>query len=119
MPIADVELSELTLAGGGAPFEIRGKIANRNTALQLTTITLRTTRRDCYADAVDPSGCAVIWQDQHWIRWPVPPAETRDFVATIWAHTPVPRARGVIKDAFELLEVTGRPVGSFTAEQAQ
>jgi hypothetical protein len=119
VPIADVELSELALTGGGAPFEIRGRIANRNTALQLAAVTLRTTRRDCYADAIDPSGCVVIWQDQHWIRWPVPPGETRDFVATIWAHTPVPRARGTIKDGFELLEATGRPVRTAVADPAQ
>jgi hypothetical protein len=107
VPIADIELSDLTLTGGGAPFEIRGKVTNRNTTLQVSAMTLRTTRRDCYAGAVDPSGCVVIWQDQHWIRWQVPAGTTREFVETIWAHTPVARARGTIKDDFELLDATG------------
>lgn len=110
VPVADIELTDLTLTGGGAPFELRGRIANRNTVLQLSAMTLRTTRRDCYAGAVDPSGCVILWQDRHWIRWQVPPGATRDFVETIWAHTPVARARGTIKDEFELLDATGTPV---------
>jgi hypothetical protein len=30
-------------------------------------------------------------------------------VETIWAHTPVARVRGTIRDEFQLLEATGTP----------
>jgi len=106
MPVASIELSNLKLTGG-APFELRGSIANHSTDTRLTALTLRTIRRDCYEGAIDPSGCVVIWDDQHWIRWPVQPGETREFIETIWAHSPVPRARGTIKDEFELIAATG------------
>jgi hypothetical protein len=106
IPLAAIELSNLKLTGG-APFELRGTIANRSVDTRLTALTLRTIRRDCYEAAIDPSGCVVIWEDQHWIRWVVPAGETRDFVETIWAHTAVPRARGTIKDEFEVIAATG------------
>lgn len=109
VPITSLALSDVALTGGGAPFEIRGKITNSDAQLTVSAITLRTTRRDCFAGAIDPSGCVVIWQDQHWIRWSVPAQQTREFVETIWAHTPVPRVRGTVKDQFELIEATGAP----------
>jgi hypothetical protein len=111
MPLAAVELSNLKLSGA-APFELRGSIANRSADTRLTALTLRTIRRDCYEGAIDPSGCVVIWDDQHWIRWSVPPGETREFVETIWAHTAVPRARGTIKDEFELIAANGVASGA-------
>lgn len=104
-----IDLEELTLTGGGAPFQLRGKIVNRSSDLRMTAFTLRTTRRDCYEGAIDPTGCVVIWRDQHWIRWSVPAGQTREFLDTIWAHTPVARVRGTLKDDFELLAVTGTP----------
>jgi hypothetical protein len=112
MPIESIGLSNLELTGGGAPFELRGSITNRSADTRLTALTLQSMRRDCYEGAIDPSGCVVIWEDQHWIRWAVPAGETREFVETIWAHTPVPRARGTIKDEFELLGATGVPGSS-------
>jgi hypothetical protein len=109
VPVTSLELSDVALSGGGAPFQIRGKLANHDARLTVSSITLRTTRRDCFEGALDPSGCVVIWQDQHWIRWSVPAQQAREFVETIWAHTPVPRARGTIKDEFDLIEATGVP----------
>jgi len=109
IPVDAIGLVDLKLTGGGGPFELRGSIANRSD-MTLTAITLRTTRRDCFPGAIDPSGCIVIWNDQHWIRWAVPAGETREFAETIWAHTPVPRVRGTIKDEFEITAATGMPV---------
>jgi hypothetical protein len=106
IPLASIELSHLKLTGA-APFQLRGSIVNHSTDLRLTAMTLRTIRRDCYEGAIDPTGCAVIWDDQHWIRWAVPAGETREFVETIWAHTAVPRPKGTIKDEFELIAATG------------
>lgn len=106
MPLAAIELGSLELTGA-APFELRGTISNRSADVRLTALTLRIVRRDCYEGAVDPSGCVVIWDDQHWIRRSVPAGETREFVETIWAHTAVPRARGTIKDEFELIAASG------------
>lgn len=108
VPMEVVQLSDLKLTGGGAPFELRGRITNRSADQNITAITLRTTRRDCYEGAIDPSGCVVIWRDQHWVRWLVPAGETREFVETIWAHTPVARSRGTVRDDFELLGATGK-----------
>jgi hypothetical protein len=106
VPLDAIELIGLKLSGA-APFELRGTIVNHSTDTRLTAMTLRTIRRDCYEGAIDPSGCVVIWDDQHWIRWSVPPGERREFDETIWAHTAVPRARGTIKDEFQLIAANG------------
>lgn len=111
IPLQQIEISNIKLTGSGAPFELSGRITNHTADMHLTTTTLRTTRRDCYAGAMDPTGCVVIWQDQHWIRWRVPAGETREFVETLWAHTPVPRIRGTIKDEHELTGAAGTPAG--------
>ena len=47
----------LRMSGGGAPFELRGRIANNTTDTTLRSVTIRVTRRDCYEGALDPSGC--------------------------------------------------------------
>ena len=46
----------------------------------LRSVTIRVTRRDCYEGALDPSGCAMLWQDEHWIPVAVPAGQSRDFV---------------------------------------
>jgi hypothetical protein len=102
-----VAAENLHLSGGGAPFELRGRIANHTSDVTLRSVTIRLTRRDCYADAVDPSGCVKLWQDDHWIAVTVPAGEARDFVDVIWMHGNAPRARGTVQDAFELIAVTG------------
>jgi hypothetical protein len=52
----------LQLTGGGAPYELSGRIQNKSEAL-LRSVTVLVTRRDCYEGALDPSGCVVLWQD--------------------------------------------------------
>ena len=35
------------------------------------------------------------------------PRQTRDFVDSIWMHGAAPRARGTVKDTFELVAASG------------
>jgi len=107
VPPTMVTAENLHMSGGGAPFELRGRIANNATDVTLRSVTIRLTRRDCYADAVDPSGCVKLWQDDHWIAIAVPARQTRDFVDSIWMHGNAPRARGTVQDVFELIAATG------------
>lgn len=107
IPLTMVTAQDLRLSGGGAPFELRGRIVNSTSDTTLKTVTIRVTRRDCYEGAVDPSGCVKLWQDDHWIAIAVPARQTRDFVDSIWMHGNAPRARGTVQDAFELIGATG------------
>jgi len=100
----------LHLSGSGAPFELRGRIANNTGDITLRSVTIRLIRRDCYEGAVDPSGCAKLWQDDHWIALAVPAGQSRDFVEAIWMHGNAPRARGTMQDTFELIAAAGEGV---------
>jgi len=101
-----VSIENLQLTGGGAPFELRGRIANRSDAL-LKSVTLQVTRSDCYEGALDPSGCVVLWQDRHWVSIAVPPGETREFSSQVWMRGAAPRARGTVHDSFEVVAASG------------
>ena len=102
-----VAAENLRLSGQGAPFELRGRIANKTSDITLRSVTIRLTRRDCYEGTVDPSGCAKLWQDEHWIAIAVPAGQSRDFVEAIWMHGNAPRARGTVQDTFELIAAAG------------
>lgn len=110
MPLSAVAVSELQLTGGGAPFELRGVIDNHSAATRLRSITLRIARRDCFEGAIDPTGCVVTWQDQHWIQMDVLPMTQRRFVSSFYARTGVPTTRGTVKHDFELVGATGQPI---------
>lgn len=49
-----IAVEDLRMTGGGAPFELRGRIVNNTSDTALKTVTIRLTRRDCYEGAVDP-----------------------------------------------------------------
>lgn len=107
IPLSMVATENLRMSGGGAPFELRGRITNNTSDITLRSVTIRLTRLDCYEGAVDPSGCAKLWQDDHWIAVTVPAGQSRDFVEAIWMHGNAPRARGRVQDAFELITAAG------------
>jgi hypothetical protein len=107
IPLSMVAAEDLRLSGGGAPFELRGRIVNSASDSTLKSVTIRVIRRDCYEGAVDPSGCVKLWQDDHWIAIAVPARQARDFVDSIWMHGNAPRARGTVQDVFELIAATG------------
>jgi hypothetical protein len=96
----------MKLSGGGAPFELRGRIENKSDAL-LKSITMLVTRRDCFEGALDPSGCTVLWQDKHWISIVIPPGEAREFSSQVWMRGAAPGGRGTLKDSFEVVTASG------------
>ncbi|MBM0105086.1 hypothetical protein JM946_10010 [Steroidobacter sp. S1-65] len=101
-----VVVDNLQLTGGGAPFELRGRIENKSDVL-LKSVTLLVMRRDCYPGALDPTGCAVLWQDRHWISIAIPPGQARDFSSSIWMRGAAPGARGKVQDSFALVAASG------------
>jgi hypothetical protein len=109
VPVDAIATDELRLTGGGAPFEFSGRIVNNLTDVNLKTITFELTRRDCYENALDPSGCVVLWRDRRWIERSVPGGEAREFSANIWVHGSAPRARGITRDEFKVISATGEP----------
>jgi len=109
IPLDAIKVADLKLTGGGAPFELRGTIQNLSGDTRVRSITLRIVRRDCFEGALDPTGCAVIWQDQHWIPVNVPPDAERKFDASFYARAPVSRLRGTMKDEFRLVAASGEP----------
>jgi hypothetical protein len=115
-PLTQLEMADVRLSGGGAPFELRGRIVNRSDA-RLKSVTVRITRRDCYEGALDPSGCVVMWQDRRWLPLDIPPSQSREFAASIWMHGSAPRPRGDVQDSFELTAATGEPVAAPSVEE--
>jgi hypothetical protein len=107
IPLDAIELEDLRLTGSGGPFELRGVVKNAAASHRVRSVTLRIVRRDCFEGALDPSGCAVIWQDRHWLAVNVPAESERKFATSFYAHTTVPRPRGTIKDEFALIAATG------------
>lgn len=101
-----VRVDDLKMSGGGAPFELQGRIENRSDAL-LKSITLLVTRRDCYEGALDPSGCTIVWQDKHWVSIVIPPGETRDFSSQVWMRGAAQRVRGTLQDSFDVVAASG------------
>lgn len=108
VPIENVEVAALQLSGGGAPYQLRGRVTN-NSDLVLRSITVQVVRKDCYEGALDPSGCVTLWRDQHWTDISVPPHEAREFEEAIWARGTAPRPHGTVKDEFKVLSATGQP----------
>jgi hypothetical protein len=106
VPLTMVSAENLHLTGGGAPYELRGRIVNKTTDSTLRSVTIRLIRRDCYEGALDPSGCAKLWQDDRWIAISVPANDSRDFVEAIWVRGDAPRPRGTLQDRFELIAAT-------------
>jgi hypothetical protein len=115
VPLSMVAAEDLHMSGSGAPFELRGRIVNKTSDVMLRSITIHVLRRDCYDGAIDPSGCARLWQDEHWIALTVPAGQSRDFVESIWMHGNAPRPRGTVQDTFELIAATGE--GGVQVEQ--
>lgn len=101
-----VHVDNPKLSGSGAPFELRGRIENKSDAL-LKSVTLLVTRQDCFEGALDPTGCAVLWQDRHWIPIAIPPGEARDFSSSVWMRGAAPGGRGTLKDSFEVVAASG------------
>ncbi len=108
-PLTDFNTEELRIAGNGAPYELRGHVANRSSELRLRSLTAEITRRDCYEGALDPSGCVVLWQSRQWVEVAVEPGESRDFASQFWTRGEVPRARGTIRDDITVVAADGVP----------
>jgi hypothetical protein len=109
IPLDEVVVDNLKLTGGGAPFQLRGRIENKSDAL-LKSVAIVITRRDCYEGALDPSGCTVLWQDRHWLPIAIAPRQTREFSSSIWMRGAANRGRGTSKDSFEVVAATGESV---------
>jgi hypothetical protein len=106
-PIEAINLTELKMTGGGAPFDVRGRIANQSHDQRLISIKLQITRRDCFEGALDPSGCITLFQDRRFIPVAIAPQEEREFAASFFAHGSAMRPRGTTRDEFTLLSAEG------------
>lgn len=110
VPLKAVAVEDLTLSGSGAPFDFSGRIVNNTAELLLKSVTIVLTRRDCYEGALDPSGCTVLWEDRRWIDVSVPPQQSREFSVSIWMRGSAPRARGAVRDTFEVVAASGEAI---------
>lgn len=106
VPIEQLEVSELQLSGGGAPFRLTGRVANTS-SLRLRSFMLDISRRDCHPGSLDPSGCAVLWRGRQSVELSVPPNESREFAVSIWARGDAPRPVGTVRDDFTIVAANG------------
>lgn len=117
VPIEVLEVTGLTLSGGGAPYRLSGQVKNGSENLRLKSLMLDISRSDCHAGALDPSGCVVRWRARHWVEVTVPPRETRAFEVAIWARGEAPGQLGTVRDEFKVVAANGEPVGEATAAE--
>jgi hypothetical protein len=108
LPPDQAEAADLVIRGSTAPWEFSGTITNRDKEHTLLSATIRITRRDCHEGALDPSGCAVLWEGSKRVSLNLPPGEQQKFVESISPRGTVPRAKGTLKDEFRLEGLTGR-----------
>lgn len=108
-PLTDLQVANLHLSGSGAPFELRGHITNESAQMRLKSFTVEIARRDCFEGALDPSGCAVLWQSRQWVELTLPPGTDREFSSSFWARGDVPRVRGTIQDEIRVVAAEGEP----------
>ena len=102
-PLAALGGEGLSIAGNGAPYELRGRIVNNSPDLRLRSFTAEIARRDCYEGALDPSGCVLLWESRQWVDLGLAPGESREFVSQFWTRGDVPRARGEIHDDIRIV----------------
>jgi hypothetical protein len=108
-PLDALSATQLRLSGGGAPFELRGHIANESHDMRLKSFTVEITRRDCHEGALDPSGCDLLWQGRQWVELALAPQQTRDFSNPFWARGEVQRVRGTTRDEIRIVAAEGEP----------
>lgn len=108
-PLNAIRATDLRLTGSGAPFELRGRITNESHEMLLKSFTVAITRRDCFEGALDPSGCAVLWQGQQWVELVLGPQESREVSNPFWARGEVARVRGTIRDEIRIVAAEGEP----------
>ena len=106
-PLSSVTTQQLQLRGNGAPWTLTGRLTNTSQRYHITSVTLKIERRDCYADAPDPSGCVVQWQGKETVFASIPAGEWREFSSAIWLHGSPPRTHGETRDSFEIVAVDG------------
>lgn len=116
-PLVDLVGTDLRIGGNGAPFELRGHIANRSKDMRLRSFTATITRHDCFEGALDPSGCVVLWASRQWVEVGVAPGEARDFASQFWTRGEVPRARGSVRDDIVIVTADGVPAVADAVEQ--
>lgn len=115
-PLEAIRATNLRLSGTGAPFELRGHVANDSREMRLKSFTVTITRRDCFEGALDPTGCVILWQGQQWVDLALPPQRSREFSNPFWARGEVARVRGTIRDEIRIVAAEGEPAGVATEQ---
>lgn len=114
IPLDQIRVTDLRLSGSGAPFELRGQVANESRDMRLNSVTVEITRRHCFEGALDPSGCEILWQGQQWVKLALPPQQTSEFANPFWTRGEVARVRGTLRDEIRLVAADGEPVSVAT-----
>lgn len=117
VPIDQIELKDMRLTGGGAPFRLSGRVANKSSDMQIKSVMLDISRSDCHAEVLDPSGCDVLWRGRHWVAVTVPPQQEREFAISIWARGEAPRGVGTLRDEFSIVAANGEPASANGVER--
>jgi hypothetical protein len=107
LPLTSLKAVNLRLTGSGAPFELRGHVTNLSSGMRLKSFSVQIERRDCYAEALDPSGCVTLWTGRQWVELALNPGQDREFSSSFWARGEVPRSRGQIRDEILIVAADG------------
>jgi hypothetical protein len=106
IPLDAIQVSRLEMTGTGAPWKVTGTVTNQSSR-ELLSFTLAVTRLDCYAGALDASGCVTLWQGEQLVSLGVPANSTRNFAVSIWPHNAI-APKGESRDTFEIKRASGR-----------
>jgi hypothetical protein len=101
LPLSQIELLHMQVKPGlnARSYVVNGRLRNQSEELSINMIVLQVTLKDCVA-----KNCQVVGQEDRRIFLQVPPAQSRDFEATV-PFSSVVDLRGTPEWQFVVLEV--------------
>lgn len=101
LPLSQIELLHMQMKPGlnARSFVVKGRLRNQSEELTINMIVLQVTLNDCVAEI-----CQVVGQEDRRIFLQVPPAQSRDFEATV-PFSSVADLRGTPEWQFVVLEL--------------
>lgn len=107
VPLDSVRAENLRLAGNGAPWRFSGRVVNVSHDYHISSVTFEIMRADCHEGAGTADGCEVAWRGQQTVTLDVPAQQMRNFDTQLWLRGSALRLKGVAKDEFVLVRLTG------------
>lgn len=104
IPHTDIVFEDLRLgpAGSATNYRLTGRVRNRNTQHEASSLTLKIVLLDCRVD--QPDACDTVGEASKMLFQPIPPTQVRDVEESVY-FPPATRIRSRMAWRYELTEV--------------